>query len=67
MRTPARIVRAHQNLWKPPGYELWKTTAVSVPYGRMIADAARELEIGTELLRKSGTKTRTTAVSGMTS
>jgi hypothetical protein len=24
MRTPVKIVQAHQNLWKPPGDELWK-------------------------------------------
>ena len=48
-----RIVQGHRNLWKPPGYELWKLPRYRSSESRTIADAARELEIGTEQFRKS--------------
>jgi transposase len=38
---------------KPPGCELWKLPRYQSSEGRTIADAARELEIGTEQFRKS--------------
>jgi hypothetical protein len=52
MRTPVRIVRAHQHLWKTASYELWKlpVSVLGEPHDRL---TARELEIGTEPLRES--------------
>jgi hypothetical protein len=52
MRTPAQIVRAHQNLWKPQLSAVETTSASSLkgPHDRR---AVRELKIGTEPSRKS--------------
>jgi transposase len=46
-------VQGHQNLWKPPNCGLWKLPRYRSSEGRTIADAARELEIGTEPFCKS--------------
>jgi transposase-like protein len=53
MRTPTPIVRSHRNLWKPSRQGCGNYCDISPQKGRTIADAAGELEIGTEPFRKS--------------